>query len=153
MIQQVMVTVGCVGMAVLGQIPLSTLLAQSSSIPITGNEDAFWKAANTLGAMAILGWYFFRTQTKTLPEKDAQLTAERAAFDAKVKATLDATALTVKATLDASALEMKSEREAHKAIVDRILAEHKEVANGTLSELREERNAHMEVIKQCGGKG
>jgi hypothetical protein len=127
MIQHCVVTISCMMVAAVGQIPLSTLLAQSP-LHVTGTEDLFWKLLNTLGAMGILAWYFYQTQTKTIPDKDAQLQAERAACDVKVKATLDATTL-----------EMKNERETHKESIDRLV-----------DELKAEREARMLIIQKCG---
>ena len=139
MIQHILVTSGCAGMMVLGQIPLHTLLAQTPA-PMPGvGEEFIWRISSSLGALAILAWYFYQTQTKTIPEKDSQLAAERMASDVKIKATLDASDERTKATLEATALERKYEREAHQASIERIV-----------NDLREEREARMKIIEQCG---
>jgi F0F1-type ATP synthase membrane subunit b/b' len=127
-------------MAAVGQIPLSTLLAQTNAAPVSSTEDLFWRFANTVGAIGILAWYFYQTQTKTIPDKDKQIADERASSDAKIKATLEATDVKIKATLDATQLEMQHERETHKASVDRLV-----------DELRAERESRMEIIMKCKG--
>lgn len=127
MLQHIAVTVSCAGMALVGQIPLSTLLAQTNTTPITSNEDMFWRFANTLGALGILAWYFYQTQTKTIPGKDAQITAERIASDTKLDS-----------AIKAAAVEMQAERVANKAIVDSLL-----------TEARAEREARMVIIRSC----
>ena len=131
MIKNIAVTVACMSMGLLGQVPLHTIMAQTAPAASTTTvEDLIWRIANSLGAMSILAWYFYRTQTRTIPEKDAQLQAERAAADVKVKATLDATTL-----------EMQHERESHTATVMRLV-----------EELKSEREARMAIIRQCDGK-
>jgi F0F1-type ATP synthase membrane subunit b/b' len=113
MIQSVAVTASCVGWALFSQIPLSVLLAQAPATHATGGEELFWRSVNTLGAIGILAWYFYRTQTKTIPDKDAQITAEREASDAKLKTTLDAHAATVTQLV----AELKQEREERMTMV------------------------------------
>ena len=101
MYQHVAVIFGCVSMAIAGQIPLNVLLAQTSAPPVSGSAELFWRVADTLGSMGILAWYFYRTQTKTIPEKDAQMKTER----------------------DAATLERQSERQSHEAAVASVVGE------------------------------
>lgn len=123
--QSTLVTVGCFLWGAAGQIPIHTLLAQE--VPVGSGLDIFWRVTNSLGAMAVLAWYFYWTQTKTIPDKEKQLQAERAASDAKIKA-----------TLDASTLEFQRQRDTHKASIDCLV-----------DELKQEREARMFIIQHC----
>jgi F0F1-type ATP synthase membrane subunit b/b' len=114
MVQHWIVTSGCVIMALAGQIPLS-LIAQTTSMPVSGTEEIFWRVGNTLGAMAILAWYFYRTQTVTIPEKDRQISLERAAA---VEA-------------------LKQERADHKAGIDQLVSELREERNSRMEVIRQ----------------
>jgi hypothetical protein len=109
-------------------VPLHTLLGQTASnVPVGGIEELIWRFGSSLGALGILAWYFYQTQTKTIPEKDKQIAEERAASDEKVKS-----------VVASSTQEIRMERESHKNTVDQLVGE-----------LRSEREARMAIIRQC----
>jgi F0F1-type ATP synthase membrane subunit b/b' len=121
----------------MGQVPLSSLVGQTP-VPVGGAEDLFWRLGNTLGAIGILAWYFYQTQTKTIPEKDRQIAAERIATDTKIQA-----------TLEASKLEMQRDREAHAVAVSTLVSSHQDTVEKLVDELRAEREARMAIIESC----
>lgn len=112
MLQHVAVVSGCTLMAVLGNLPLKLLMAQTGNTPSTG-EDFLWRVTSTLGALGILAWYFYVTQTRTIPAKDAEIAAERKAADEKIK---DAHECAMK-TVDKLCDELRQEREARMVMI------------------------------------
>jgi hypothetical protein len=137
-LQHIMVAGGCATMALMGQVPLKVLLAQTGTSTSSG-EEFLWRAASSLGALGILAWYFYQTQTKTIPSKDAQIEATRVAKDLEIVAERTASDLKVKASIEAAAVEVRAERESHRMAVDKLV-----------DELRMERESRMEIIRKCG---
>ena len=70
-----------------------------SATPLDFTQTIVESLARTLGPLFILGWYLYRHETKTLPDKDEQVAQARADFQT----------------------ELAAEREAHKAHVDRLV--------------------------------
>lgn len=77
-------------------------------------ERVFTKAITALGPLAILGWYLYHNSTKALPAKDAQLTAEREAYQQ----------------------ETAKERAEHRTELDTIVAELRKQNETTIAVIR-----------------